>query len=327
MKITPTRSLPQQPVPDVRTFLSGWFAKFQKSRTQAVYARDLMDFAQFIGAVPVDPNEPKAAYAAGTQDAPNPHRALPPWNPAQATRAVELLLKGPSNTNVPWTYKLANAIVEEYKKSLTKRGAAGHTINRKLTVLRTISKNAFQAKVIKWYITVPNIIVEPTEPKGPSKDGVKRILAYLATMIRQKDRRSIRDYAIVRLIFDLGIRRGEIALLNVEHIALSKGLVGVARRGRQNRQWLKLPQPTLKALTWWLRIRGNNPGPLFFPMSGKGTGYMRLSETSIYRMIVELGRKCGVKARPQGIRNTAIAQQDPNKAQQFARLRKPLAVR
>lgn len=295
------------------SFLAAWFAGFQRSRTHAVYSRDLMDFAVFIGAVPKDPFQDQASQVkrrpsqANTQKTQkHPNQTLPPWNIAYATKAVELLLHGPGG---PWSWKLANSIVEEYKKSLIERKAAPNTINRKLTVLRAISKAAYkdrEATGISWYLTVPNLVVEPKEvPSGADragKAGVNKMLAYLAQLIRQRDHRAIRDYAIIRLIFDLGIRRGEVALLNSDHVVLGKvAKIGVTKRLANRMVWRALSRPTATALRLWLRIRGNKPGPLFFPMSGKGAGYMRLSETSIYRMVVDVGRRCGVRARPHNI--------------------------
>jgi integrase/recombinase XerC len=55
----------------------------------------------------------------------------------------------------------------------------------------------------------------------------------------------------------------------------------------------------------WLEQRGLEQGPLFlnFDRARKGR---RLTSTSIYRIVRELGERVQVMARPQGIRHAAI---------------------
>jgi integrase/recombinase XerC len=48
-----------------------------------------------------------------------------------------------------------------------------------------------------------------------------------------------------------------------------------------------------------------DPGPLFLGLDRAHGGH-RLSDTSIYRIIRNLGKRAGLRARPHGLRHTAI---------------------
>jgi integrase/recombinase XerC len=61
-------------------------------------------------------------------------------------------------------------------------------------------------------------------------------------------------------------------------------------------------------LTAWLEVRGTEPGPLFTNVDRAGKG-LRLTGTSVYRVIRELGRRSGAgHVRPHGLRHTAITE-------------------
>lgn len=60
-------------------------------------------------------------------------------------------------------------------------------------------------------------------------------------------------------------------------------------------------------LSAWIEARGSEPGALFgnFDRARKGA---RLSGTSLYRLVRELGLRVGVRARPHGLRHAAITE-------------------
>jgi integrase/recombinase XerC len=72
---------------------------------------------------------------------------------------------------------------------------------------------------------------------------------------------------------------------------------------------LVLPEPTKKALAAWVAVRGTAAGPLFgnFDHARKGTTG-RLSHSSVARIVGRLGADVGFKARPHGLRHTAITE-------------------
>ena len=53
-----------------------------------------------------------------------------------------------------------------------------------------------------------------------------------------------RDRALLRLAFDLGLRRGELASLDLEHLDLEAGMLAVLGKGQEGREQLTLPPET-----------------------------------------------------------------------------------
>lgn len=304
-------------------FLKGYFESLQKSTTLTAYTKDLMDFAVFIGATP-----PTGELSH------NNIPLLPKYTHELAAKTASLLLRGDGKA---WGSGEANLIVQEYKTQLIKRGAAPATVNRRLSMLRSLVKAARMYGIVTWNLTVPNMMNETyRDTAGPGKDNVMKMLAFLAAKMKKtkgvSQKQAIRDFAIVRLLFDLALRRAEVGSLNIQDYDIQKAKLSIMGKGRTQRQTLSLPKTTKQALDMWLAARGQQPGPLFFPFSGKGTGVFRLSETSIYRIVEGLGKKVGVKARPHGLRHAAITEAldktkgDIRKVMSFSRHKKPETV-
>jgi integrase/recombinase XerC len=121
------------------------------------------------------------------------------------------------------------------------------------------------------------------------------------------DSKAKRDRAAVRLLYDLALRRGEVVALDLEDVDLEAGRVAVLRKGKREKNLLSLPEPTKDALREWVAVRGSEPGPLFtnFDRAGKGG---RLTGTSLYRIVRDLGLEAGIKVRPHGLRHTGITE-------------------
>jgi integrase/recombinase XerC len=115
----------------------------------------------------------------------------------------------------------------------------------------------------------------------------------------------MRDRAIIRLLWDLGLRRGEVVSLDLEHLDLERGRLAVLGKGHSGREWETLHPESLAALSAWRGRRGAEPGPLFTNLDRAGKG-SRLTTTSIYRMMRARRKSAGVEVRQHGIRHSAI---------------------
>jgi integrase/recombinase XerC len=107
------------------------------------------------------------------------------------------------------------------------------------------------------------------------------------------------------LAFDLGLRRAELTSLDLEHLDLEAGTLAVLGKGQEGQELLSLPSETTAVLRAWLEQRGLEQGPLLlnFDRAPKGR---RLTATSIYRIVRDLGDQVQVRARPNGVRQAAI---------------------
>lgn len=211
----------------------------------------------------------------------------------------------------------ANALALGYRTRLVERGLQAASINRRLSALRAMVRLARVLGIVSWSLEVKNLRAESyRDLRGPSPAALKRVLVALD---QRQDPKAKRDAAILRLLHDLGLRRGEAVSLDLEHVDLAAGTVAIMGKGRTQRVGLTLPPQTKAALTEWIRVRGGEPGPLFtnFDRAAKGK---RLTGTSLYRLTKILGL-----GRPHGVRHLSITTAldlmngDVRKVQKFSR--------
>lgn len=268
----PTLDLPALPVPAVGVRTSDLLQTFlagRNERTLQAYQHDLEQFRAFV-------------------DAPT------------IADAVNELIAGGQGT--------ANGTVLRFRAHLSDKNRSPATINRALSALRALLKLARMLGVVLWSLDVPNVPAEAyRDTRGPGVAGVKRVLA--TTNSGENERMNLRDRAILRLLYDLGLRRAEVASLDVEDLDLARNTVAVIGKRRTAKTLLSLAPATKTVLSDWLRIRGSEPGPLFlnFDHSDKGET-RRLTGTSIYRIVRGRGQTAGVKVAPHGLRHTAITE-------------------
>ena len=200
----------------------------------------------------------------------------------------------------------AHALVLAYQASLLERGLQATTVNRRLATLRSLVQFAGTVGRVTWTLEIKNVKTQPyRDTMGPGKTAIRAMLAALQA---RRDAKAQRDRAVLRLLYDLGLRRGEVVALDLAHVDLTAGRVAVLGKGRRQPDVLALPAPTQAVLYAWLTVRGGHPGPVFthFDRARKGSG--RLTGTSLYRIVRTLGAQVGFTVRPHGLRHTAITE-------------------
>ena len=200
----------------------------------------------------------------------------------------------------------ANATILTYRTSLVARALSPATINRRLAALRSLIRLGRSLGFVTWTLDIQNVPARTyRDTQGPGIPAFRQLLARLDTKPGPK---STRDRAILRLLFDLGLRRGEVSALEIADLDLDRGLLSVKSKGHRDKDLLSLPNPTRLALQDWLKVRGSQPGALFlnFDHAKKGPG--RLTGTGIYNLLEHWGRKLKLHIRPHGLRHTAITE-------------------
>jgi integrase/recombinase XerC len=240
----------------------------------------------------------------------------------QATpgQAVELLLTAGQGN--------ANAAALAYRTHLKERGLAPATIARRLAALRGMVKLARTLGRVAWSLDIqgPKSDVY-RDTSGPGLGGWRSMLEVAkasATTPRGK-----RNLAILRLLHDNGLRRGEAVSLDVDDVDLEGGTVAVIGKGKEQAVRLTLSDAARAALADWLEARGREPGPLFVRCDGADgmPGPGRLDAGNVYRMVRAVGRRAGVTrgARPHGLRHLSISRLldltagDVRRVQRFSR--------
>jgi len=232
-----------------------------------------------------------AAYRQDLQDF---ARTIGAETPEEAARLLLSRGKGP-----------ANETAHAYRADLLARGLAPATVNRRLAALRSLVKLGRLFGLVDFALDVESVKSQAyRDTKGPGRDGVRLLLSELAA---RKDPKGLRDYALVRMLYDLGLRRGEAVALDLADVDLQAGTVSILGKGRTERETLTLPGPTKSALEAWVLARGPEAGPLFvnFDRAGKGK---RLTGRSLARVLSVLGDKVGRVVRPHGLRHAAITE-------------------
>ena len=219
----------------------------------------------------------------------------------------------------------ANSKALMYKGALIESGKSPATVNRRLSALRSVVALARTLGIVAWALEVPNEKTQAyKDTRGPERNGVKAMLAE----IQGDSPKAKRDRALIRLLYDLALRRGEAASLRVEDVDLAGRRVWVKGKGRNGeREALTLPEKTAAVLAEWIQCRGAESGPLFITYHRAGKGG-RLSDRALYYVIHRAGERVGIETRPHGLRHSSITAAldltgDIRQTQKFSRHRNP----
>lgn len=200
----------------------------------------------------------------------------------------------------------ANALATEYSHALQARGLASSTVGRRLSALRALVDLARLFGVVPWQLQVKNPEHQPyRDVRGP---GLAGVVALLAAAQAQASPRRERDVALLRLLYDLALRRGEAVSIDLNDLDRDGG-VWVRRKRKREKVRLTLPATTLEALEAWLAVRGEPETAAIFLNFHRNpaVGWRRLSGRGVGRIVAELARRAGLgHARPHGLRHAAI---------------------
>ena len=182
---------------------------------------------------------------------------------------------------------------------------APSTVNARLSAVRSLVKHANALGAISWSLNVPGLKSQGyRNTAGPGRRAVRTAVEALQ---ERGDAKAKRDLAIVRLLHDLALRRGEVVSLDVEDVDLEGGSVSVIGKGRTEKVRYTIPDPTKAALADWMEARGPEPGPLFTSFNRAGHRG-RLSARAVNYIMEKLGQEIGVTLKPHGLRHTSITE-------------------
>ena len=196
----------------------------------------------------------------------------------------------------------ATRTVEEFRSHLARTMAPG-SVNTYLAVIRSMLRALGRYGLVTWRIEVPGLPTEPyRDTRGPGRDVV---VAMLERAARRTDAKGARDMAILRLLYDIALRRCEVCRLDYADVDLDAPAVAVLGKKRRERVWVALPDPTSEALTKWIDARGVEPGPLFVSLA-RNTPRRRIDGVDVYRIVRAYGTAVGHRVTPHGLRHAAV---------------------
>lgn len=169
---------------------------------------------------------------------------------------------------------------------------AGH-----ITALQSLVKLGRMLDLIAWELEMDRVAPEAYKnTMGPGTEAIGRAIELLSG---KTDPISVRDRAIITLLYQCCLRRGDLISLDLEHVDFVGHGIWPKRKKRSERTFTELHKDGELVLKAWIVVRGEDPGPLFinFDPARKGDG--RLSGMSIVRICHRYGL-----GKPHGLRHT-----------------------
>jgi integrase/recombinase XerC len=202
----------------------------------------------------------------------------------------------------------AIALVSQYKAKLIERGLKEATVNRRLSALKALVNYA--RKLGKCHYTLEDVKGEKVrkylDTTGISRSTYRGVLGKIdRTTIKGK-----RDYALLRLLWDNALRRGEVAKANIGDFDAEGKILKIRGKGRGTEiEIIKLAISTVEAICEWLRARGdmNLNAPLFIALDNANKGH-RLTGSAIHWIVDRTCKAAGITKQmsPHRIRHSSI---------------------
>ncbi len=185
-------------------------------------------------------------------------------------KIVDILDPGRTIDTYPW-WRLTYADGMAVRQALVARYQPA-TVNKILSTLRGVLKQSWALGLIdadsyQRAASVPNVRASKL-PAGRALE-MPEIVQLFNSCTSDASPKGTRDAAMLTVLYGCGLRRGEVARLNVADIDLEDGAILVHGKGNKERR-VYLSDAGCQYLAAWLNARGEVPGPLFCPIRQTG---------------------------------------------------------
>jgi site-specific recombinase XerD len=211
---------------------------------------------------------------------------------------------------MPWL-TLRYEHVAKIRSILRQSQKSPNTINTTLAAIRGVLKAGFlsgQFPAHEWQrIQSIDRVNGKHLPAGRQLRAVE--ISRLFKACQCDPEHGIRDAAILALLAYAGLRRSEVAGLNVSDYTRRNGQL-IVREGKGQRQReLRLPMVARSYVRQWLQCRGNEPGAMFCQLAKNGN-YLpaqRINAQRIYGILKRRARDAGIEhCSPHDLRRTFV---------------------
>ena len=240
--------------------------------------------------------------------------SLQPKGRRSMTSSLEQIAKmcGFTLRTMPWQklkYEHVQAIVTKLSEIL-----APATTNKAIAAIRGTMKAAWRLELISAddYARVHDVhLVKGSRlPTGRQlSDG--EIFALFSRTARDQSPSGIRDLAILSLSYAAGLRRAEVASLNLDQLKEEEDFIAVQLIGKGNKERIVyLTNGGRDFLKAYLTFRGSEPGALFYAgrKSGKLIKGQRITDQGIYGILKKRAGEANVKnVSPHDLRRTFVS--------------------
>jgi integrase/recombinase XerC len=188
----------------------------------------------------------------------------------------------------------------QWKAELIARPVSEATLNRYLASLRSFLHFAYRMErsTIDGRGTVDGERVEGyRDTRGIGVEQMRKLLRLPGEGLLGS-----RDRAMLRVLLENGLRRNELATLDVEHFDREKREIRVKGKGKgTQRVLMRLSPAAAEAIQSYLDASGHQVGALFRNARGE-----RLTTDGLYFLIREYGNQLGVSLSPHKLRHSCI---------------------
>jgi site-specific recombinase XerD len=248
---------------------------------------------------------PAAVYLAGLQSA-RSRRTMR----GDLDDVANTLSRGSDAFSFPW-HRLRFQHVVALRSSLAEQLSAA-TVNKKLCAVRGVLKAAWNlglmaAEDYQKAASVKGLKAE-APPAGRALSSGE-IRALMTACMADPSPAGARDAAMLAILRICGLRRAELVNLDLADYDPERGELRV--KGKGNKQRLAhVVNGATDALADWLAIRGDAPGPLFYPI--RRGGYLqlgqRLTTQAVYYTVQKRAGEASVKElSPHDFRRTFVS--------------------
>jgi site-specific recombinase XerD len=179
------------------------------------------------------------------------------------------------------------------------------TVNVMLSALRQVLYYAWKLELMnaedyRRAVDIENV-TSTTLPAGRDiSTGEMMALANACTTDVDKGGKptvaGIRDAAMIGILYTCGLRRSEVANLELKNYEVDSGKISIiGGKGRKDRT-VYVSNGSSQALGDWLTLRGDEPGALFMPVNKADKIQRRpITDQAIYNMLLKRGAEANVK--------------------------------
>ncbi len=200
--------------------------------------------------------------------------------------------------------------VSAIRERMKERGLAPNTVNLTLYALRGVARHCrllgLMSKDDYDAILEVRRSKGTRQPKGRAASPGE-IRALLQACREDPSPTGLRDAAIIAVLYGTGLRRTELARLNLGDYRSSTGELKVIGKGDRERT-MYVTGSAKRMLEEWLDWRGQDAGGLFLPLNkgGRVIGE-KISSQVVYRVVSERAKEAGLEElSPHDLRRTVI---------------------
>jgi integrase/recombinase XerD len=260
--------------------------------------------------IPVSPTRPDqhpaAVYLArlGSGSRPTMRQAL--------TLVADILSRGRATIEtLPWaalryqhTAAARAALLEHYQPA---------TVNKCLAAIRGVLRECFRLGLMtaEYHLRASDLPSVKAQ-RLPSGRGLSKgeLRALFAACAEDPTPAGARDAALLAVLYGAGLRRAEVVALDLSEYTPETGaLVVRSGKGRKDRIGYA-SNGSRDALDAWIKVRGEDPGPLFLPIrkGGRHIEKRRMADQAIRDMVLKRAKEAKVQAfSPHDLRRSFIS--------------------